>query len=376
VAAQASGRLTYGFVARATLIVIAVWALARGLWIARNMVFVAFAAVLLAILFSLLVDRLEERIPRWGATVVTFLVFLALVAGFWLVAWPQVESQVSTLAAEVPRVASELADWVQARYQEILPPPPAGEGQPGAAGAGAGGGAGGAAQRAGGGGEGPAALQARLRAEAVNLVSGAVPLLNTVMGTFTALLVILFTALFFVLRPAAYLDAALRLAPVDARPRLRSALVEAAEALKRWIAGMAVSMAVIFVATTAGLYLLGIPAALVLGMVAGLLVFIPFIGPILSAIPAMAMALTVSPITAVWVALLYFGIQQLESNALTPVVMREAVDLQPATTLLFQVVMGVLFGFLGLFLAVPILAAVRVLVERLYVEPLEDGATA
>jgi predicted PurR-regulated permease PerM len=135
---------------------------------------------------------------------------------------------------------------------------------------------------------------------------------------------------------------------------------------------MSMSMVVIFGASTLGLTLLGVPAPVALGLIAGILVFIPFIGPILSAIPAMTLAFTVSPILAVWVALLYTGIQLLESNFLTPLVMREAVDLEPAVTILFQIAMGVLFGFLGLFLAVPLLAASQVLVRRLYVEPLED----
>ncbi len=76
-----------------------------------------------------------------------------------------------------------------------------------------------------------------------------------------------------------------------------------------------------------------------------------------------------------WVALLYFGIQLLESNFLTPMVMREAVSLEPAATILFQLAMGVLFGFLGVLLAVPVFAALRVLVQRLYIEPMESGDT-
>jgi predicted PurR-regulated permease PerM len=345
---QGRRRITYGFVAKATLVAIAVYALAQGLWLVRDMVFIAFGAVLLAAFFSILVDRLEGHVPRWAGALVALLLFLGLIAGFWVIAWPQLQGQVSRLANDVPRIITEVVEWGREQYRSLLP-------------------AGAAAQR-----EAEQTLRERLQGEAMDMVAGALPLLNTAVGTFTGGLVTLFAAVFMVVDPGDYLDRGLRLVPREARPRLRSALQETGTTLKRWIAGMSVSMVVIFTATTIGLWLLGIPAALVLGLIAGFLVFIPFIGPTLSAIPAMAMALTVSPVMVVWVGVLYFGIQLLESNLLTPLVMREAVDLQPAATILFQMGMGVLFGFLGLFLAVPMFAAIQVLVKRLYVDPLEE----
>jgi predicted PurR-regulated permease PerM len=124
------------------------------------------------------------------------------------------------------------------------------------------------------------------------------------------------------------------------------------------------------------LWLLGVPAAIALAVIAGVFEFIPIIGPILAAVPGIAIALTVSPLTAVWVTLFYIAIQQMESNVLTPIVMRGAVRLPPALTVLFQTLMAVVFGFLGLLLAVPILAVVMVLVKTLYVEPMEKAAAA
>ena len=346
---QRSPRLTYGFIAKATLVVIAVYALANALWLVRDIAFIAFAAILLAAFFSILVDRLDEWIPRWIASILALLLFLALIAGFWIIAWPQLQGQVTTLAEEVPRIIGGMGDWVQERYREVFPGNPE------------------ARQEA------QMSMQDRIQGEAMNLVAGALPLLNTAIGTVTGLLVTLFAAVFLVIDPGTYLRGFLHLVPEDARPRLHDALTETGSTLKRWIAGMSVSMVVIFTASTVGLWILGIPAALVLGLIAGFLVFIPFLGPTLSAIPAMAMALTISPIMVVWVALLYFGIQLLESNLLTPMVMREAVNLEPAATILFQLAMGVLFGFLGLFLAVPLFAALQVLVKRLYVDRLEGN---
>lgn len=345
-------RMTYGFVAKAALVVITVWALAQGLWLVRDILFVGFASILLAVLFSILVDRLERRAPRWLATVATLLVFLGLIAGFWAVVWPQMQNQVTTLGEEVPRSLGGVVEWVQARWDELIPAGTEGREQA------------------------EETMQQRLRAEAMNMVAGALPLLNTAIGALAGVVLTIFAAAFFVLDPVTYAEGVLRLVPERGRPRLRGALQETGRMLKRWIAGMLVSMAVIFAATTLGLYLLGVPAALLLGLIAGVLVFIPFLGPTLSAIPALAMALTVSPMLALWVALLYIGIQLLESNLITPVVMKEAVALQPAAILLFQLAMGVLFGFLGLFLAVPLFAVLQVMVERLYIEPLEAAASS
>lgn len=331
------------------MVAIGVWALAQGLWLVRDIVFIAFGAVLLAAFLSILVDPLESWMPRWAASVLALLLFLGVIAGFWIIAWPELQGQVTRLVNDVPRIISEAVDWVRSQYRGLLPSDVR-------------------AQQ-----EAELTLQQRLQGEAMNMVAGALPLLNTAIGTLTGILVTLFAGAFLVLDPQVYLSRGLRLAPVKARPRLHDALTETGSALKRWIGGMSISMVVVSTATTLGLWLLGIPAALVLGLIAGFLVFIPFIGPTLSAIPAMAMALTVSPVMVLWVALLYFGIQLLESNLMTPMVMRETVNLEPAATILFQLAMGVLFGFLGLLLAVPMFAAIQVLVKRLYVDRLEGA---
>ena len=356
VAKTEAGRLTYGFIAKATLVVIGIWALAQALWLARDVAFIAFAGMLLALLFSLGVDRLEAWMPRGVAVAVVVLAFGGLLFGLGYVAWPALQGQVSTVREEVPRMLGEGVRWFRAQYEALMPAAAERMSQEAT--------------------EGQASAGGGLGSEAARLLSGALPLLNTAVGALTGVVVVVFAAVFFVLAPATYVDGALRLAPQASRDRLSTALHAAGAALKRWIAGMSVSMAVIFGATTLGLMVLGVPAPVALGLIAGLLVFIPFIGPILSSIPAMALAFTVSTALAAWTAVLYMGIQLLESNFLTPLVMREAVDLQPAATILFQIAMGVLFGFLGLFLAVPLLAALQVLVERLYVEPLEESDSA
>jgi predicted PurR-regulated permease PerM len=149
-------------------------------------------------------------------------------------------------------------------------------------------------------------------------------------------------------------------------------LPEAGKSLMQWMKGTAIGMAVVGIISAVGLTLIGVPAALALGLIAGLLEFIPYVGPALSFVPATVVALAVSPEKALWVIGLYVVVQSIESNVLLPLLMKRMVKLPPALTLLFQAMMATLFGFLGLLLAVPILAMTRILVMELYVEAVAD----
>jgi predicted PurR-regulated permease PerM len=344
-------RLTYGFVAKATLVALGVWALAFALWLARDLFFIAFLAILFAIFLTLFVDPLSRWMPRPLATTLAMTVLAVLVVAFFYVYWPSLQAQLATIRAEVPRMVQEIAGWVDRQARVLM-----GDMRP----------TDGFREE----------IEVRLRMEAARVVAGALPLLNTLLGAIVGTALVIFTGFFLALNPAAYVDGVVRLVPSKGRARLRDALLEVGFNLKRWMAGMSVAMVMIFLTTTTGLWLLGVPAPLALGLIAGMLNFIPFVGPVLSAIPAVALALTVSPTMALWVLILYTVIQQVESYALIPVVMRRAVRLQPAITILFQMVMAVLFGFLGLVVAVPLLAAIRVLVRRLYIDRLEHEVIA
>jgi predicted PurR-regulated permease PerM len=342
--------LTYGFVAKATLVALGVWALAFALWLARDLLFIGFLAILFAIFLSLFIDPLSRYMSRAVAATLTMAALALVVGGFLYLYWPSLQAQIGTIQAAVPRMVQDIAGWVERQLRAVM-----GEMRPT---------------------EGfREEIQARLGEEAARIVAGALPLLNTLLGAVVGTALIVFTGFFLALDPPGYVDGVLRLVPHRSRDRLREALLEAGQGLKRWMAGMSVAMLMIFVTTTLGLWLLGVPAPLALGLIAGILNFIPFVGPILSAVPAVAMALTVSGRMALWVLLLYIIIQQVESNALIPVVMRRAVRLRPALTILFQMAMAVLFGFLGLVVAVPLLAATRVLVRRLYMDRLEPDVT-
>lgn len=127
-------------------------------------------------------------------------------------------------------------------------------------------------------------------------------------------------------------------------------------------------------ATAIGLAILGMPLALSLGVIAGVLAFIPFFGPIASGILAVVLAFTQGPTHALYVAGLMILIQQVEGNVLMPLVQRWAVSLPPVLGILAGVIFGVLFGLVGVLFATPLIVVVMVLVQTLYIEAfLESG---
>ena len=181
---------------------------------------------------------------------------------------------------------------------------------------------------------------------------------------------VLVAAIFLASDPATYRRGLLLMLPVRAEETAALALDDAARGLKGWMAGQAVSSLVVAALTSAGLALLGVPAAGGLGLIAGLLDVIPMIGPIIAGVPAVLLAFTVSPMTALWTLLLFLAIQQLQGNFLQPMIQKQAVDVPPAVLLFAVVAAGILFGFLGVLLAAPLTVVVYVLVQRIYVKTL------
>jgi predicted PurR-regulated permease PerM len=160
----------------------------------------------------------------------------------------------------------------------------------------------------------------------------------------------------------------MHLFPHASRGRAGEVLTAIAATLRRWLRTQLIAMLVIGAVTTTALLILGIPAAIPLGILAGLFEFIPTVGPILSAVPAVTMGFIDSPEKALTVAIVYGVVQFAENHLLIPMLMKEGMDLPPAMTILAQALMALIFGFMGLLVAVPVLAATMVAVKMLYVE--------
>jgi predicted PurR-regulated permease PerM len=191
---------------------------------------------------------------------------------------------------------------------------------------------------------------------------------SSTLGAFGNVLFVLFVGLFLSLNPALYIDGLLQLVPPARQARAREVLRATAATLRNWLIAKLASMLLIGVLTTAGLMVLGVDLALILGVIAAVLSFIPNFGPIASAVPAALIALAISPEKALHVLALYAAIQTVESYGLTPFLQQRLVRMPPALLLTMQVVFGVLAGIAGVLFATPLTAAAMVMVKMWYVE--------
>jgi predicted PurR-regulated permease PerM len=189
-------------------------------------------------------------------------------------------------------------------------------------------------------------------------------------GIIANILFIGFTGLFLAISPHRYRQGLVRLVPPSGRHRTVDVLKKLNHGLRSWLVGRVVSMVLIAIIITIGLKVLGIPLALVLGIITGLLEFIPVVGPLLSAVPAILIGFTLGPMPAVYVAVFYLVVQQLEGNIITPIVQLKTADLPPVVTLTAVLAMGLLFGPLGVLVATPLAVVVMILVQELYIHDL------
>ncbi len=191
---------------------------------------------------------------------------------------------------------------------------------------------------------------------------------SSTVGAIGNFFVVILVAIYLAVEPKFYTNGLKKLFPVEARARVQEVLSEIGNTLTWWLIGKTASMLFIGLLTWIGLSILGVPLALTLGLIAGLLSFIPNFGPIFSAVPAILLAFIDSPIKAFYVLILFVIVQLIESNIVTPVIERRTVELPPALTIVAQIALGVLLGGLGLVLATPLLAVILVLVQMIYVE--------
>lgn len=197
-------------------------------------------------------------------------------------------------------------------------------------------------------------------------------LLGSAFGLLGTIFVVLIAAFYFAASPSIYINGFLRLVPPPQRATARKLLFAAGNTLWAWTAGQALDMLVVGLLSGVGLYLIGVPLALALGVVAGLCNFIPYIGAILGAVPALLISLSLGTREALFVAILYSVIQFCEGNILAPLIQRRAVHMPPALAILSQTVFGSILGAPGLVLASPITAALLVVFDRA-LPPLENA---
>lgn len=189
-----------------------------------------------------------------------------------------------------------------------------------------------------------------------------------VFGGLMDVVLVLFLAMYLAVDPRTYRNGFLLLLPKAVREDVGSALDASGAALRKWLVGQLGAMVVVGVLTGLGLWAVGVPLALTLGILAGVLDFVPFIGPLLAALPGILLAFSESPQVAVYAALVYLTVQFIEGNIVLPLAQKWAVSLPPVLCLLGIVAFGLAFGFLGVLFATPLTVVAMVLVQRLYTD--------
>ncbi|MEO8880120.1 MAG: AI-2E family transporter [Gemmatimonadaceae bacterium] len=378
---------------RAASIVAGLFIILKLLWVANEIVIVAFLGTLFGIAVAAGVDRLARfKVPRGlGAAlvVITFLTILYTLGSFVA---PTIADQGKQLREQLPNAVERAEKWLNTEHPALMSSLMGSDSAQSAAPADstqAAKPAGGAAAGAKSGAHGATAKDtasaadttkqahaagpsSSLRANLEKRVFGAAhylfPFLTSTVEMLAGLLLILMMSLYIGADPETYHNGILHLFPKRRRKRMAEVLSAMATILRKWLATQLIAMLVIGVVSTIALLVLGVKAPFALGIIAALLEFVPTIGPVLSAVPAIAMGFLDSPEKALYVALAYLVIQQLEGHLLIPILMKGGMDLPPVLTIVTQGLMALLFGFLGLMIAVPLLAAVMVPIKMLYVE--------
>ncbi|HTD98433.1 MAG TPA: AI-2E family transporter [Mucilaginibacter sp.] len=201
------------------------------------------------------------------------------------------------------------------------------------------------------------------------LLDTATSFFNTSFGVLGDLYIILFLGIFFTANPSLYKDGILMLIPEEKKELGKCIIDRISLSLK----GMMVSMVLVTILITVGLTIVGLPAAMILGLITGILEIIPNLGSLIAMIPGVLLSLTVSTNTAIVVALIYIVSQTIVANIVTPLIQKKMINLPPALTLISQLIMGTVSGALGIILAVPLLAILIIMVDELYVKKINIG---
>jgi predicted PurR-regulated permease PerM len=347
---------------RAAALVMGLWLALQFFWAARSVLVLTFLGVLFGVALSGGVTGLERRrVPRGVGALLLVLAVYGSFVGLGALAAPRITEQVGQLQEQLPSAIDRIETWVrehQSGVTRALQPnevkgnggkddPQQGNAEPAA--------------------ESPD-LRDTLTQQLAKLGSNFFAFFRSTLALLGGLLVVTVVAVYIAVDPRTYRRGILHLVPHRARPKAIEVMNAMGVTLRRWLVAQLIAMLVVGVVTTLALLLIGVRAAVALGIIAGILEFVPYVGPILSAVPAVAMAFLDGPEKALWVLGAYVAIQQLENHILIPLLMKEGLELPPVITIVGQMALSLVFGFVGLLIAVPLMGAVMVPIKLLYVQ--------
>lgn len=328
---------------RRTLIVAAIAAGAFLAWKLRFVFVLLFGAVLIATIIRAVAGPLKKhlRLPDAIAVAIAVILIVGLVGStVWMIS-SQITSQTEQMSEAMPKAVATIDEWLggfgmQHPVQSWL---------------------------------------GHFKSDNSVIVAHFEGWLSSLTLVVTSMLIVVFGGIFLAAQPRFYGVGAIKLIPPERRALIAEAGADSAVALRLWLKGQIVAMVAIGVLTYVGFLIIGIPSALVLSIIAGLLEFVPYAGAVASAIPAVMVALVQGPEYAVWTVVMYVVVHHLEAYVLQPVVQQWAVEV-PAVIMLFSLLaFGLLFGFIGILFAAPLAVVSYVLVKRLYVVEALDTPT-
>lgn len=311
------------------------------IWLLADLLTLLFGSMVLAIALKGLARLLERRLKvprRWSVLCGVLTVLLVLAGVGWFIG-DALSEQLTELRRQLPQAWNQARSWLGqyalgSQLLELL----------------------------------NGMREANLSAD--KIFSAA----SLTLGALGSVLLLVILSIYFAADPDLYRQGVVRLVPLRHRRRVDAALLASGEGVSRWLVGQGLSMIFLGSATMIGLMLLQAPLALALGLITGLLCFVPFFGAIAAGLISVVLAFSSGPDMALYVALLFLGIQQVEEYLLTPFIQRWAVSLPPALTLVSAVMFGVLLGPLGVVFATPLMVVTLILVRKLYVEHLLEHA--
>lgn len=290
-------------------------------------------AILLALILRTIVNWLEHLgAPPWLAVILMLAGLGAFLALLWLVVIPNVLREVQTLISRLPQIVDSLEGFV--RGLPLLPD--------------------------------PSQLAQRLQGFLSGFLGPLPSIISSVASVVIGLLAAIFLAVYLAASPGTYVSASVRLVPRRHRGEVREFLYRLGERLRGWIVGMILVASFVGTAGGVGLWLLGVPLALTFGIVAGMLNVVPYLGSVVGGLLPALVALTISPLKALLVVVLFVVINQIDGNFLQPVVMGRQIGVPEAMILFSILILGALLGpIIGALLAAPVAVLVAVLVEEL-----------
>ncbi|MFN2238402.1 MAG: AI-2E family transporter [Thermoanaerobaculia bacterium] len=368
-----------GAVLRSTAIALTLVILLLLVWKIRSIVIVGFFGILFGMLLSRATGWLERLHVRRGlGAPLIVLAFIGALVGVGFLTAPTLREQSAEVRKKLPQVIEQIEQQLGIDAKELGRDIADGVGldsegqEPGPAGVAEGADAPQRQPEAKAEEGGAGGLQKMVTSNLGRIRGILFPVASAAVDMVAALLIVIFLAMFVAIRPDHYRRGVLRLFPERSRGEAEETFEEVGSTLRQWIIARLIAMVAVGAIVGISLAVMRVPGALALGVLAGLLEFIPFFGPVAAALPAIGIAMLDSPQKALWVLILFVIVQQLEGNVIGPLLLQSRVDIPPALTLITVPALMIVFGLVGALIAEPLLAVGLVLTRRLWVEQHAD----